>query len=146
LLNYQTNTSTLIGNSSDQAIYSYAMPGGSLSAGTGVHCYLKAQRVSGTGAITYKWKFGGTTAAYGALSSGSASISTNMEVFDNPGSTTAQLLNVGELHLGNAISAGALYNYAAAENSANPVNISVTFNGASTEQIRGVTFKCLSKQ
>ncbi len=146
LLNYQTNTATLVGNGSDQTVYSYTLPGGTLTAATGVQCYLKAQRVSGTGAITYKWKFGATTAAYGALSSGSASISTEMEVFDNLTSTTAQILNVGELHLGNAISAGALYNYAPTENSANPVGISVTFNGASTEQIKGITFKCMAEQ
>lgn len=50
------------------------------------------------------------------------------------------------LHLGNAISAGALLNTAAAENTANPVAVSVTFNGASTEQIKGVTFKCMAEQ
>lgn len=146
LLNYQTNTATLVGNASDQTIYSFTLPAATLTPGTGVHCYLKAQRVSGSGGIAYKWRFGATTAAYGSLSSASASISTDMEVFDNPGSTTAQILNLSELHMGNAINAGALYNFAATENSSNPINISVTFNGAATEQIRGVTFKCMAEQ
>ena len=146
LLNYQTNTATLVGNGADQAIYSYSIPGGSLAAGTGMHCYLKAQRVAGSGAIVYRWKFGATTASYVSISSSSISIGSDMEVFNNPGSTTAQILNLGELHLGNAISAGALYNFAGAENTANPVNVSVTFSGASTEQIKGATFKCVAEQ
>ena len=101
LLNYQTNTATLVGNASDKVIYSYALPGGKMLPGTGVHCYLKAQRVSGTGAITYKWKFGGTTVAYAAVTSAATNISTDVEMYNNPGSTTAQIINLGELHTGN---------------------------------------------
>lgn len=100
LLNYQTNTAALVGNSTDKAIYSYTLPGGKMTPGTGVHCYLKAQRVSGSGAITYKWKFGATTSAYASVASSSVSISTSMEVYNNPGSTTAQILNVGEFASG----------------------------------------------
>jgi len=69
-----------------------------------------------------------------------------VEVYNNPGSTMAQIVNLNELHTGNAISAGGLYNNAAAENTANPITVSVTFNGASTEQIRGATFKCMAEQ
>lgn len=146
LLSYQTNTATLTGNGTDQAIYTYAMPAASMTAGTGAHCYLKAQRVSGTGSITYKWKFGGTTVSYAAVTSSSVSIGTEMEVFNNPGSTTAQIINLGELHTGNTITAGALLNTAAAENTANAVTVSISFNGASTEQVKGVTFKCIAEQ
>ena len=146
LLNYQTNTATLVGNASDKTIYTYSLPGGKMAAGTGVHCYLKAQRVSGTGAITYKWQFGGTTVGYASVTSSSVGISSDVEVYNNLGSTTAQIVNLNELHTGNAISAGGLYNSAAAENTANPVTIGVTFNGASTEQIRGATFKCMAEQ
>jgi len=146
LLNYQTNTATLVGNASDKTIYSYSLPGGKMAAGTGVHCYLKAQRVAGTGAITYKWKFGSTTVGYAAITSSSVGISSNVEVYNNPGSTTAQIVNLNELHTGNAISAGGLFNTTAAENTANAVAISVTFNGASTEQIKGATFKCMAEQ
>ena len=73
-------------------------------------------------------------------------ISSDVEVYNNPGSTTAQIGNLNELHIGNAIAAGGLYNTAAAENTGNPVTISVTFNGASTEQIKGVTFKCMAEE
>jgi len=135
-----------VGNASDKTIYSYSLPGGKMAAGTGVHCYLKAQRVAGTGAITYKWKFGSTTVGYAAITSSSVGISSNVEVYNNPGSTTAQIVNLNELHTGNAISAGGLFNTTAAENTANAVAISVTFNGASTEQIKGATFKCMAEQ
>ena len=146
LLNYQTNTATLAGNASDKTIYSYSLPGGKMAAGTGVHCYLKAQRVAGTGAITYKWTFGGTTVGYAAVTSSSVGISSDMEVYNNPGSTAAQIMNLNELHTGNTISAGGLYNNAAAVNTANAVAISVTFNAASTEQIKGATFKCMAEE
>ena len=114
--------------------------------GTGTHCYLKAQRVSGSGAITYKWKFGATTASYSSITSASTNISSDAEVYNVPGSTTAQIINLGEVHTGNVLSSGGQYNTAAAENTANAVTISVTFNGASTEQIKGVTFKCMAEQ
>ena len=146
LLNYQTNTATLVGNATDKTIYTYLLPGGAVPEGTGVHCYLKAQRVAGTGAITYKWKFGATTSGYVALSASSVSIGTDVEVFNNPGSTTAQIMNIGEMRIGNTIMSGGQYNAAAAEDTANPVAISVTFNAASTESIRGVTFKCMAEQ
>ncbi len=100
LLNYQTNTATLVGNATDKTIYTYTVPGGKMLPGTGVHCYLKAQRVAGTGAITYKWAFGSTTVAYGSLTSSSTNISTEMDVYNNPGSTAAQIMNLGELHAG----------------------------------------------
>ena len=74
-----------------------------MAAGTGVHCYLKAQRVAGTGAITYKWKFGGTTVGYAAVTSSSVGISSDVEVYNNPGSTTAQIVNLNELHTGKTI-------------------------------------------
>jgi len=146
LLNYQTNTTTLTGNNADQAIYTYSLPGGTLQAGGGAHCWLKAQRVSGSGSITYKWKFGGTTVSYAAAVSGSQAITTEMEAFNNPGSTTAQIINLGELHAGNNILVGAQLNSTATENTANATAISVTFNGANTEQIKGVTFKCMAEQ
>ncbi|HVP55409.1 MAG TPA: hypothetical protein VMU45_10475 [Candidatus Eisenbacteria bacterium] len=146
LLNYQTNTGTLTGNSSDKTIYTYTLPGGTMQPGTGMHCYLKAQRVAGAGNITYKWKFGGTTAAHAAVGATSVNISTDVEVYNNPGSTTSQIINLNELHIGSSIAGGAQYNTAAAENTANPVAISVTFNAASTEQIKGVTFKCMAEQ
>ncbi len=117
-----------------------------MPAGTGVHCYLKAQRVAGTGAITYKWKFGATTAGYVALTSSSVSIGTDVEVFNNPGSTTAQIMNIGEMRIGNTIMSGGQYNAAAAENTANPVAISVTFNARQHGTIKGVTFKCMAEQ
>jgi hypothetical protein len=69
-----------------------------------------------------------------------------MEVYNNPGSTAAQIMNLNELHTGNTISAGGLYNNAAAVNTANAVAISVTFNAASTEQIKGATFKCMAEE
>jgi hypothetical protein len=146
LLNYQVNTATLTGNNADLAIYSYTLPAGSVAAGTGAHCWLKAQRVSGTGSITYKWKFGSTTMSYAAVTSSSSAISSDMEVFNNPGSTTAQLINLGELHAGNNIMAGAVLNQTAAENTANATSISVSFNAAGTEQLKGVTFKCMAEE
>ena len=146
LLNYQVNTSTLTGNSADQAIYTYTLPAAAMPAGTGAHCWLKAQRVSGSGSITYKWKFGATTVSYAAVTASSQAITTDMEVFNNPGSTTAQLINLSELHIGTTINAGAVLNASAAENTANAVNVSVTFSGASTEQIKGVTLKCTAER
>jgi hypothetical protein len=146
LLNYQVNTAALTGNNADQTIYNYTVPAGTMPAGTGMHCWLKAQRVSGSGSITYKWKFGTTTVSYAAVTSGSQAILSDMEVFNNPGSTTGQLINLGELHAGNNIMAGAILNSAAAENTANTVAVNVSFNGASTEQLKGVTFKCMAEQ
>ena len=146
LLNYQTNTATLVGNSTDKTIYTYTLPGGKMAAGTGVHCYLKAQRVSGSGAITYKWKFGATTVAYASTTSASTTVSSDAEFYNNPGSTTAQIMNLSELHTGVGIASTGLFNTVAAENTGNEVAISVTFNGASTEQIKGVTFKCMAEQ
>ena len=112
-----------------------------------MHCFLKAQRVSGTGAITYKWNSERTTAGYASVTSSSVDISTDVEVYNNPGSTTAQIVNLNELHTGQLdFRRAGCTTTVAAENTANPVAISVTFNGASTEQIKGVTFKCMAEQ
>jgi len=78
--------------------------------------------------------------------SGSSAIASDMEVFNNPGSTSAQLINLGELHAGNNIMAGAVLNSTATENTGNAVAINVSFNGAATEQLKGVTFKCIAEQ
>jgi hypothetical protein len=50
----QGATSTLIGNSTDQTIYTATLPAGTFGVGAGVHCYAKWTHPTASGAITYK--------------------------------------------------------------------------------------------
>ncbi len=141
----QGNTATLTGNSSDQTVYSAALPAGTFAAGTGVRCKAQWQHtVNGSTAITYKWTLGSASLAYAGFTSASTNLVSEVEVL-TPASLAAQIVDASALIGGTTIQAGpntAVGN----ENLANADTIKFTFNAGNGEQVKGIAFYCQTVQ
>ncbi len=141
----QGATATLTGNSGDQTIYTATLPAGTFTVGSGAHCYAKWTHPTTSGAITYKWMLGTTTWAYGSYTSASQNIASDIEILAIS-SLTSQSVNLSPVIAGTAIGIGGSYGNAGAENLANADTIKLTFNGGSSDQIKGATFYCQTVQ
>ena len=141
----QGATSTLTGNSTDQTIYTATLPAGTFTVGGGAHCYAKWTHPTASGAITYKWTLGTTTWAYGAYTSSSQNLSADLEVL-TISSLSSQSANLSPVIAGTAIGIGGSYGNAGSENLANADTIKLTFNGGSSDQVKGATFYCQTVQ
>ncbi len=141
----QGATATLTGNSSDQTIYSATLPAGTFTVGSGAHCYAKWTHPTASGAITYKWMLGTTTWSYGSYTSSSQNVAADIEIF-TISSLTSQSVNLSPVIAGTAIGIGGSYGNAGAENLASADTIKLTFNGGSSDQIKGATFYCQTVQ
>jgi hypothetical protein len=141
----QGATATLTGNSGDQAIYSATLPAGTFNVGSGVHCYAKWTHPTASGAITYKWTLGTTTWTYGSYTSSSLNVASDIEVLAIS-SLTSQSVNLSPVIAGTAIGIGGSYGNSGAENLANADTLKLTFNGGSSDQIKGATFYCQTVQ
>ncbi len=92
-LNKQDVTGTLTGNSADQTVYTYSMPGSSLASGKCLDVYFSVTQLTGATVSTPKTSFGATVVA----NPGNPGDSANGEVYvlqtkvcNNASSTTAQ--------------------------------------------------------
>ncbi|MGC2110998.1 MAG: hypothetical protein WA655_15870, partial [Candidatus Korobacteraceae bacterium] len=141
----QGATSTLTGNSSDQTIYSATLPAGTFTVGSGVHCYAKWTHPTASGAITYKWTLGTTTWAYGGYTSASQNLSADLEILAIS-SLSSQTVNLSPILAGTVIGVGGSYGNSGSENLANSDTLKLTFNAASSDQIKGATFYCQTIQ
>ena len=141
----QGATSTLTGNSADQAIYTATLPAGTFTVGAGAHCYAKWTHPTASGAITYKWMLGTTTWTYGAYTSSSQNVASDIEVL-TISSLSSQSANLSPVIAGTAIGIGGSYGNAGSENLANADTIKLTFNAGSSDQVRGATFYCQTVQ
>jgi hypothetical protein len=141
----QGATATLTGNSADQTIYTATLPAGTFAVGGGAHCYAKWTHPTASGAITYKWTLGTTTWAYGAYTSSSVNLASDIEVL-TIASLSSQSANLSPVIAGTAIGIGGSYGNAGSENLANSDTIKLTFNGGASDQVKGATFYCQTVQ
>ena len=141
----QGATASLTGNSADQTIYTATLPAGTFGVGAGVHCYAKWTHPTASGSITYKWILGTTTWAYGAYTSSSLNLASDIEVL-TISSLSAQAVNLSPVVAGTAIGIGGSYGNTGSENLANADTIKLTFNGVASDQVKGATFYCQTVQ
>jgi hypothetical protein len=141
----QGNTAPLTGNSSDQTIYSANVPAGTFAAGQGLRCSARWTHSTSSTAVTYKWTLGGTTVAYGSLTSSSQNFTSDIEIF-TISSLTSEIINLSPIIGGTSILAGPSNNNSAAENLANASTVKLTFNLPNTDWVKGSTFYCQTIQ
>ena len=138
--------SGVVGNGSDQNVFSVTIPAGTVSAGTGFKCAARWAKTSASNAVTYKWVLGSTTLATQAVG---ASISTNwlteIEVF-TPSSLSAEVANTNAVIAGTTIQSGPQVGLTASENLGNSSTLKLTFNASSAETITPKTFYCTTVQ
>lgn len=135
LLNYQAaGAAALVGNSADQAIYSYLVLGGTLVSGSaGLRVRAQFNHSAGAAAVTYKLKFGSGSLTIAATAV-AGSINLTAYIFNN--GTNAQNVIVDPMTNGTAIiGATAVAPGGFAVNSAANQLLSVTFNVANTDQV-----------
>lgn len=132
LLNTQFASNTLTGDSTDQVIFTFTIPGGTIAAGEGIRILARFTQ-TGTTSTTYKVNFGGTTMLSTATTA-AGSINHIIEIFNEPGVTNAQVL-MGKMMNLNAVVSGT-YTDAAVDTTANVV-VTITFNVANTVTITG---------
>ncbi len=141
----QGNTAQLTGNGTDQTIYSASLPAGTFAAGQGMKCWARWTHSSTSTAVTYKWTLGGTTVAYGSLTSASQNFTSDVEIYTIT-SLTSEIINASPIVGGTSILAGPSNNNAGAENLANASTIKLTFNMPNTDWVKGSTFYCQTIQ
>jgi hypothetical protein len=138
-------TSQITGNSSDQNIYSATLPAGTFATGQGVRCSARWTHSSTSTAVTYKWWLGGTTVAYGSLTSASQNFLSDVEIF-TPASVSSEVINLSPIIGGTTILAGPSNGNTASENLANATTVKFTFNMPASDWVKGATFYCQTVQ
>jgi hypothetical protein len=138
-------TSQITGNGADQNVYSATLAAGTFAVGRGVTCSARWTHSSTSTAVTYKWSLGGTTVAYGSLTSGSQNFLSEVEIF-TPASVTAEVVNLSPIIGGTTILAGPSNGNTASENLANAATVKFTFNMPATDWVKGATFYCQTVQ
>jgi hypothetical protein len=141
----QGNTAQLSGNGADQTIYTAALPAGTFAAGQGLKCSARWTHSTTSTAVTYKWTMGGTTVAYGSLTSASQNFTSDVEIY-TISSLTSQIINVSPIIGGTSILAGPSNNNTGVENLVNASTIKFTFNMPSSDWVKGSTFYCQTIQ
>jgi hypothetical protein len=141
----QGNTAQLSGNGADQTIYTASLPAGTFAAGQGLKCSARWTHSTTSTAVTYKWTMGGTTVAYGSLTSASQNFTSDVEIY-TISSLTSQIINVSPIIGGTSILAGPSNNNTGVENLVNASTIKFTFNMPSSDWVKGSTFYCQTIQ
>ena len=137
LLNAQGALGALTGNAADQTIYTFTIPAGTIGAGKGIRITVFYVHTTGNGLVTYKMKLGSTTIDTAAITDNANSVSEMWQgvILNNSGVQNAQtfsrLLYFGiTANASSSVTAGA-----SAENTANALALTWTFNAANTEQV-----------
>lgn len=138
LLNYQTVTSVLTGDSTDKTVYTYTLPAGILGQGRGVRITISWLHSSGTASVTYKVFFGSSTSALNVASTSTSASKAVVVVMNDPTSITAQRIS-SEAFAGTSILQVNAGN-SASETTSSSVVIKFTFNVANTDQVIGGQF------
>jgi hypothetical protein len=138
-------TAQLTGNGADQTIYSASLPAGTFAVGQGVKCSARWTHSSTSTAVTYKWALGGTTIAYGSLTSASQNFGSDVEIY-TVSALSSQVINTSPIIGGTTILAGASNGNTGSENLANASTVKLTFNMPNTDWVKGATFYCQTIQ
>lgn len=139
LLNVQYIQGNLTGNATDQNLFSYTLPANTLQAGKGLRLTLAALHASGTASVSYKIKFGATTINSASTATAGSDVILSALVFNNSGVQNAQTAIGQPAFIGNTFLGGSGASLPA-ENTANAVTITGTFNVAATDQVRPTLF------
>ncbi len=138
--------SGIVGNSSDQNVFSVTLPAGTTSVGAGFKCYARWAKSSNSNAVTYKWVLGATTLATQSVgASASTNWVTDIEVF-TPSSLSSQVASVSPLIAGTTIQAGPQVGLTASENLGSASALKLTFNASNSETVTPKTFYCTTVQ
>ncbi len=137
--------SGIVGNGSDQNVFSGTIPAGTVAVGSGFKCNARFTKLSTSNSITFKWVLGATTLATQSVTSGSTNWMSELEVF-TPSSVSSEVANVGALLAGTTIQSGPQVGLTASENLANASTLKLTFNATSAETITPKTFYCTTMQ
>ena len=135
LLNYQKSSGALVGNSSDQVIFTYSLPGNTMQNGKGIRITVVSTHSAGSASVTYKLNVGGASQSY-ASNTGTTAQYEQALFINDPGSQTSNAL-FGIVGLNAGTSAQF---QTTAINTASPVTITVTFNVANTDQVTPQAF------
>lgn len=142
-LNKQDVTGTLTGNSADQTVYTYTMPGGTLTSGKCLDINFSAKQLAGATVSTMKVFFGATAVAAPGLAdnaNGTLFIF-SVRVCNNTASTTNQWASsINTESFGSAAPPDSFSRVTVStptENTANPIIIKGTFNVVNTVTLAG---------
>jgi hypothetical protein len=121
-------------------MYTFSIPAATMGSGKGVRFKVRWKCSTCTSANKiYKWVFGGTTLSYAAVSATSTSLNyTSIDIYNNPGSTTAQTMTDDMLFNGGSNVTG--LSGTAAENTANAITVNFVANAAATETFTPIIF------
>ena len=134
LLNSQDVVGPLTGNSADQTIFTYTLPGKTMAAGKGIRVKVWWVHGTGTASVTYKLSFG-ATAVVNSASAVTGNGYAEAIIMNQPGVTTDQRASSQFSPTGTAavINAG----LHPVESTAGNVVVKFTFNVANTDQVTG---------
>lgn len=133
LLNYQQDASALTGDSTDQTIYTYTMPGNTMAAGKCVRITVRTAHTTGSANVTHKLHFGATEVDSTGFTQANNWV-LMAYVCNDAGSTSAQQGTViYKVRSGTPLDQTAL-STPAADTTGNVV-IKATFNVANTDQV-----------
>lgn len=133
LLNAQGSTGALTGNSSDQTIFTFTIPANVIGSGKGIRVKWSETHTSGTASVTYKLTFGSTALVSYSTADVTVQHIGQHEIINATGVQNSQIIcnwvltNITQVQ--NATTA--------AENTANPLVVKLTFNVANTDQVTG---------
>jgi hypothetical protein len=137
LLNQQYATATLTGNSTDQTILTFTVLGGTLAAGRGIRVTLRFLNVGATSTL-YKAFFGGT-ALFTYTDTNANNHEVQFMVFNQLGSTTAQVTMPGFHTFGASVTAPGTITDSAVNTAIDQI-VKFTFNVANTVTITKYTW------
>jgi hypothetical protein len=135
----------IVGNGSDQNIFSVSIPAATVSVGTGFSCTARFTKTTTSNSITFKWTLGATLLATQSVTSASSNWVGDIEIF-TPSSLSSEVANVSPLIAGTTIQAGPQVGLTASENLANTDTMKLTFNASSAETVTPKTFYCTTIQ
>ncbi len=139
LLSEQGATAPLTGDSTDQTVYSYTLPGGTLQPGHGVRIQAWFTHTAGSAPVTYKVYFGSSLYANTATPDTGHVLHLEDVVFNDSGATNSQhgalVQNLETSQLYNAFAP-----LTSSVDTTADVTIKLTFNAADTDQVRGGEF------
>ena len=137
------STSTITGTGSMLAIYSKSIPAGSLTVGTGVHCYARMHH-TGSAAVTMQWTLGSSSQSYPTTFTGSTyEVMADIEIL-TPSSLSSQVVTLPFSFFGGTTESPQTVTWN--ENLANADTISINFNVAATDKMTGDAFYCQTVQ
>ncbi len=135
LLNVQQVIAGLVGNATDQTVYTYTIPALTIQAGKGIRLTTAFNHTAAGGATTYKIIFGGTT-VLSLASALNGFMVVQLVIFNYPGVTNQQAAIAFPIIIGSTPLSGGGTTVTAIDTTAGVI-LKSTFNAAGTETVVG---------